>query len=93
MTVGGLHATVVSVDGDRVRLRVADGSEMEFAKRAISAVTKSTDEEDLEADAEEADAEQALADNAEESEPSEPPMDGGIIPGDTDESKDDAPDA
>ena len=93
LTVGGLHATVVSLGGDRVRVRVADGSEMEFAPRAISAVTKRSDDEDLEADAEEADAEDALAEDAQASEPDAPALDGGFATSSSDEGKDDAPDA
>jgi len=90
LTVGGLHATVVSLGGDRVRVRVADGSEMEFAPRAISAVTKRSDDEDLEADAEEADAEDALAEDAQASEPDAPALDGGFATSSSDEGKDDA---
>lgn len=48
MTIGGIYATVVSVDEDRVRVAVADGSELEIAKRAVNAVIE---REDHEADA------------------------------------------
>jgi preprotein translocase subunit YajC len=35
MTFGGIYATVVSIDDDRVRVSVADGSQLEIAKRAV----------------------------------------------------------
>ena len=38
MTIGGIYATVVSVEDDRIRVAVADGSELEIAARAVSAV-------------------------------------------------------
>lgn len=43
MTIGGLYATIVSIDDDRVRIVVADGTEMVFAKNAIARVVKPTD--------------------------------------------------
>jgi len=74
MTIGGIYATVVAVEDDRVRVSVADGSELEIAKRAVASILAETDDvEDVEdepiladhvdeeADAEEADAEQAKA--------------------------------
>lgn len=44
LTVGGIFATVVSIAEDRLRVRVADGSELEIAKRAISQVVSPADE-------------------------------------------------
>ena len=38
MTIGGLYGTIVSIDDDRVRIVVADGTEMVFAKNAIAQV-------------------------------------------------------
>lgn len=40
VTVGGIYATVVST-GDRVRVRVADGSELEVALQAIGRIVSS----------------------------------------------------
>jgi len=50
VTVGGIYATVVST-GDRVRVRVADGSELEVALQAIGRIVSSasdTGDEDAE---------------------------------------------
>jgi preprotein translocase subunit YajC len=38
VTAGGLYGTVKSVDGDEVRLEVADGVEVRIAKRAVAGV-------------------------------------------------------
>jgi preprotein translocase subunit YajC len=38
MTIGGLYGTIISIDDDRVRIEVADGSELVFAKSAIARV-------------------------------------------------------
>ena len=38
MTIGGIYATVVDVAEDRVRVRVADGSEFEIARRAVAQI-------------------------------------------------------
>lgn len=38
VTVGGIFATIVSVEDDRIRVAVADGSELEVAKRAVGQV-------------------------------------------------------
>jgi preprotein translocase subunit YajC len=38
LTIGGIYATVVSTDDDRIRVALADGSQMELAKRAINSV-------------------------------------------------------
>jgi preprotein translocase subunit YajC len=55
MTIGGLYGTIVSIDDDRVRIEVADGSELEFAKSAIARVIPpGLDEaDDADADADE----------------------------------------
>lgn len=43
VTVGGIFAVVVAV-GDRLRVRIADGSELEIAKAAVSSVVNGTDD-------------------------------------------------
>jgi len=94
MTVGGMYATVVSVEDDRVRVSVADGAELEFAKRAVSTIVKPRIEaEDEEADAEEADAEEALSADVDSMTPAEPPIDGGFTSAGTVGPKGNAPDA
>jgi len=40
MTIGGLYGTIVSIDDDRVRIVVADGTEMVFARNAIARLVK-----------------------------------------------------
>jgi len=40
MTIGGLYGTIVSIDDDRIRIVVADGTEMVFAKNAIAHLVK-----------------------------------------------------
>ena len=44
VTIGGIFATVVSIEDDRLRIRVADGSQLEIAKRAIGQVVPSADD-------------------------------------------------
>jgi preprotein translocase subunit YajC len=44
VTAGGLYGTITGLDGDEVRLRIADDVEVRVAKRAIAAVL-SEDEE------------------------------------------------
>jgi preprotein translocase subunit YajC len=44
VTAGGLYGTVTAVDGDEVRLEIADGVEVRVAKRAVAGVV-SEDEE------------------------------------------------
>ena len=44
VTAGGLYGTVTAVDGDEVRLEIADGVEVRIAKRAVAGVV-SQDEE------------------------------------------------
>jgi len=52
VTIGGIFGTIVEIDDDRVRIRVADGSELEIARRAIGSVVpvadvaEATDEDD-----------------------------------------------
>ncbi len=38
VTAGGLYGTVTAVDGDEVRVEVADGVEVRIAKRAVAGV-------------------------------------------------------
>jgi len=44
VTAGGLFGTVTAVDGDEVRVEIADGVEVRLAKRAVAGVV-SEDEE------------------------------------------------
>ena len=44
VTAGGLYGTITGLDGDEVRLRIADDVEVRVAKRAIAGVL-SEDEE------------------------------------------------
>jgi len=44
VTAGGLYGTITALDGDEVRLRIADDVEVRVAKRAIAGVL-SEDEE------------------------------------------------
>jgi preprotein translocase subunit YajC len=44
VTAGGLYGTVTAIDGDEVRLEVAEGVEVRIAKRAVAGVV-SEDEE------------------------------------------------
>lgn len=55
LTIGGIYATIVSVDEDRLRVEVADGSQLEISKRAVGQVLPADDAEDDEADADAAD--------------------------------------
>jgi len=51
LTIGGLYGTIVSMDDDRVRIVVADGSELVFAKNAIARIVKpKADEADADDD-------------------------------------------
>lgn len=38
VTIGGIFATVVSLTDDRLRVSLADGSELEIAKHAVNSV-------------------------------------------------------
>ena len=62
VTIGGIYGTLVAVGEDRLRLRVADGSEIEIARRAVGSVVPPTEIEELE----------ALEAEGSESEPDEP---------------------
>ena len=53
VTAGGLYGTVTAVDGDEVRLEIAEGVEVRIARRAVAGVV-SEDEEPDEAPPEEA---------------------------------------
>ena len=46
VTAGGLYGTVTAVDGDEVRVEVADGVEVRIAKRAVAAVVSEDAEPD-----------------------------------------------
>ncbi|TLM97696.1 MAG: preprotein translocase subunit YajC [Actinobacteria bacterium] len=59
LTIGGVFATVVSV-GDRIRVRLVDGAEMEIVKNAVAQVVPASDAQDDDAPA-----------NVESSEPAE----------------------
>ena len=48
VTAGGLYGTVTAVEGDELRVEVADGVEVRIAKRAVAGVV-SEDEEPAEA--------------------------------------------
>ena len=39
ITAGGIYATILTV-GDRVRIRIADGSEMEIVKEAVASLAE-----------------------------------------------------
>ena len=43
VTVGGIFATVVSLEDDRLRVRVVDGSELEIAQRAVGQIVPPDD--------------------------------------------------
>jgi preprotein translocase subunit YajC len=52
VTAGGLYGTVTAIDGDEVRVEIADGVEVRLAKRAVAGVV-SEDEEPEQAPEEE----------------------------------------
>jgi preprotein translocase subunit YajC len=60
VTAGGLYGTVTALEGDEVRLEIADGVEVRVAKRAVAAVI-SEDEEPDELEEEEEPEEQTTA--------------------------------
>ena len=49
ITIGGIYGTIVDLGDERARLQVADGSEFEIARRAVSSVVKKSEIEELEA--------------------------------------------
>jgi preprotein translocase subunit YajC len=51
VTAGGLYGTVTALDGDEVRIEIADGVEVRVAKRAVAGVV-SDDEPEEEAEEE-----------------------------------------
>jgi len=54
VTIGGIFGTVVTVGDERLRIRVADGSELEIARRAVSSIVEPADVADDVADDESA---------------------------------------
>jgi preprotein translocase subunit YajC len=72
VTIGGLYGTIVSIDDDRARIAVADGTELEFAKKAIAHIVQSeakgADDGDVDAD-EADDADEAEAANQSDNQP------------------------
>lgn len=51
MTIGGIYATVVEIEEDRIRVAVADGSELEIARRAVASVLPAEGEDEGETEA------------------------------------------
>ena len=49
ITVGGIYGTIVELAEERIRIRVADGSEFEIARRAVNGVVPPSEIEELEA--------------------------------------------
>lgn len=45
VSIGGIYGTIVEI-GDRIRVRVADGSELEFARLAISQKVAAKEDDD-----------------------------------------------
>ena len=50
LTIGGIYAVVVSVADDRIRVAVADGTELEIAKRAVASILAAEDAESEDSD-------------------------------------------
>jgi preprotein translocase subunit YajC len=50
VTAGGLYGTITAVDGDEVRLEVADGVEVRIARRAVAGVVSDDEAPDEEPD-------------------------------------------
>ena len=46
MTIGGLFATIVAIDEDRIRVETVDGSQVEIAPQAVSSTIAPVDEAD-----------------------------------------------
>jgi preprotein translocase subunit YajC len=46
VTAGGLYGTITAVDGDEVRVEVAEGVEVRVAKRAVAGVMSDDEEPD-----------------------------------------------
>ena len=49
VTIGGIYGTIVQVGEKRIRIRVADGSELEIAPRSISALAAPSEPDEIEA--------------------------------------------
>ena len=49
VTIGGIYGTIVEMGDERVRIRVADGAELEIARRAVSSIVPPSEIEELEA--------------------------------------------
>ena len=64
VTIGGIFGTIVEVGDERLRIRVADGSEFEIARRAIGSVVPVSDEAEP--------AEEESADDADDALPEAP---------------------
>jgi preprotein translocase subunit YajC len=45
LTIGGIFATVVEVEGDRILVSLADGAQMQVATRAVASVIKADEPE------------------------------------------------
>jgi preprotein translocase subunit YajC len=54
VTAGGLYGRVTAVDGDEVRLEIADGVEVRLARRAVAGVVSEDEEPEEAPDEEEA---------------------------------------
>jgi len=48
VTIGGIFGTVVEVGEERLRIRVADGTELEIARRAVGSIVEAVDNGDVE---------------------------------------------
>jgi preprotein translocase subunit YajC len=46
VTAGGLYGTVTALEGDEVRVEIADGIEVRIAKRAVAAIVSEDEDED-----------------------------------------------
>jgi preprotein translocase subunit YajC len=46
VTAGGLYGTVTAVEGDEVRVEIAEGVEVRIAKRAVAGVISEDDEQE-----------------------------------------------
>jgi preprotein translocase subunit YajC len=48
VTAGGLYGTVTALEGDEVRLEIADGVEVRIAKRAVAGIVSEDEAEEPE---------------------------------------------
>jgi len=67
VTIGGIFGTIVEVGDERLRLRVADGSELEISRRAVGSVVPPVETTD---DADDAESVSAEDDTVEDDAPS-----------------------